>query len=363
MQIADLVSFNGAPPIDNRWSPVSVHQCEEEDYDVNSEDKILVGLLVSIKHCSTSTSNNLKLRYGGTALNSNSRGSTFAKLRGGNMNTTYDRLFFFADLRTPGKCFAILTETVSKSDLLMAHAQHSVGVGDVFAIIEPDQVMRALQGDLPLINTSKPLYPLLNSGFTSVVPLVVPEAGKQRYFFLKNVSVQLTKVEAVKASCNGTLCDRQSPILQTGSCGCLYFNRTCSIVLDMTVTFKTMDSNGYENQYSVPHFRSWRTSKLFIRPTAMTAESAVFLAHTREIRDLAANIKNVVNANQGWTIAGWYRKGEIVDASAEPNDAGSEITSDNHPIHVSYLYPTQPSCLDQVERYPRGEGAVREEGN
>jgi hypothetical protein len=27
------------------------------------------------------------------------------------------------------------------------------------------------------------------------------------------------------------------------------------------------------------------------------------------------------------------------------------------------LYPTQPSCLDQVERYPRGEGARREAGN
>jgi len=43
-------------------------------------------------------------------------------------------------------------------------------------------------------------YPLVNSGLASVVPLAVPEAGKQRYFYLKNVSVQLTKVEAVKAS-------------------------------------------------------------------------------------------------------------------------------------------------------------------
>jgi hypothetical protein len=104
-----------------------------------------------------------------------------------------------------------------------------MGMGDVFAIIEPDQVMRVLKGDLPLINTSKPLYPLVNSGFASLVPLVVPEAGgKQCNFYLKNVSVQLTKVEAAaKASCSGTLCDRrQSPIMQTGSCGCLYYNHT-----------------------------------------------------------------------------------------------------------------------------------------
>jgi hypothetical protein len=357
MQITDLLSFNGAPPVDNRWSSVSVHRCEEDDYDVHSEDNILVGLLVTIKHCSTTSSNNVKLRYGGAAQNSNSRSSVFTKLRAGNMNATYDQLFFFADLNTPGKCFVILTETVNKSDLLMSHAQHTVGVGDVFAIIEPDQVVRALQGDLPLINTSKPLYPLVvNSGLVPEVLLVVPEAGKQRYFYLKNVLVRMTKVEAVKASCSGTLCDRQSSIMQTGSCGCLYYNRTCSIVLDMTVTFKTIDSNGYENQYSVPHFRSWRTSKVFIQTMAMTVDSSVYLAHTREIHDVAANITDIVNAHQGWTIAGWYRKGAIVDASAESNDADSEITSDNHPIHISYLYPSQPSCLDQVQRYPRGNG-------
>jgi hypothetical protein len=55
-----------------------------------------------------------------------------------------------------------------------------MGMGDVFAIIEPDQVMRALKGDLPLINTSKPLYPLVNSGFALVVHLlVVPGRGWQ----------------------------------------------------------------------------------------------------------------------------------------------------------------------------------------
>jgi hypothetical protein len=93
------------------------------------------------------------------------------------------------------------------------------------------------------------------SRFAVAVPLVVSEAGKQHYFCLRNVSVQLTKVDTVNSSCNGTLCNRQSPIMQTGSCGCLYSNCTCSIVLDMTVTFKATDSNTrYENQYSVPHF-------------------------------------------------------------------------------------------------------------
>jgi hypothetical protein len=38
----------------------------------------------------------------------------------------------------------------------------------------------------------------------------------------------------------------------------------------------------------------------------MTADNAVFLEHTREIRNVAANIKNIVNQNEGWIIVGWY---------------------------------------------------------
>jgi hypothetical protein len=32
-------------------------------------------------------------------------------------------------------------------------------------------------------------------------------------------------------------------LTQTGGCGCLYYNRTCSTVLDMTVTFTATGSN------------------------------------------------------------------------------------------------------------------------
>ena len=79
-------------------------------------------------------------------------------------------------------------------------------------------------------------------------------------------------------------------------------------MLDMTVTFRTIeDSNWYENQYSLPHFQSWRISKkVFIpHPRAMTAGSIAYFGYTiREICNVDANIRNIVNANQGWTIAG-----------------------------------------------------------
>ena len=91
---------------------------------------------------------------------------------------------------------------------------------------------------------------------------------------------------------------------------------------------------------------------------ALTADTSVYLDHTREICDVATNIKTIVNANEGWTIAAWYHKGEIVDASADAGNTGNEITSDNHPIHISYLFPTRPSCLDAVNKYPRNNDGV-----
>lgn len=352
MEVINLQTYNGAPPLDDQWRAISVHECEREDYDEQAEDKILICVLITMKHSSTSSSKNIKLRYGGAAQNSNSKGSKFFSQRTGNLNSTYDRLLFFADLCTPGKCFAVLTETPSKSDMLMTYCKQTVAVGDIFAIIEPDQVVRALKGNVPLVNTTKAMYPLVDSNFASICPILEPEVGQQRYFYLKHVIVELTKIQALAASCNGTLCDRQSPFTETGNCGCLYFNRSTSIVLDMTVTFRTMDINGYESSHSVQHFRSWRTTKVFIYPMAMTADTKTYFDHTREIREVGNTIKNIVNANGGWNIVGWCRKGEVVDASADQNDAGTEISSGHHPIHISYLYPADPSCLDLVEKYP-----------
>ena len=70
---------------------------------------------------------------------------------------------------------------------------------------------------------------------------------------------------------------------------------------------------------------------------------------------MAATIKDKVNNDGGWTIVGWYRKGKIMDASAPTNDAGNEIASDSHPIHINYLYLTNENSLAGVSRYPTGE--------
>ena len=72
MNITDIVTFNGAPAIDYHWSLVGVHECEKENYDLDAEEKILVGLLISMKHCSTSASNNIKVRFGGYGSNATS---------------------------------------------------------------------------------------------------------------------------------------------------------------------------------------------------------------------------------------------------------------------------------------------------
>jgi hypothetical protein len=78
---------------------------------------------------------------------------------------------------------------------------------------------------------------------------------------------------------------------------------------------------------------------------------------------VAATIKDKVNNDGGWTIVGWYHKGEIMDASAPTNDASNEIASDNHLIHINYLYPTDEKSLAGVSRYPTGENDTSNAGS
>jgi hypothetical protein len=54
--------------------------------------------------------------------------------------------------------------------------------------------------------------------------------------------------------------------------------------------------------------------------------------------------------------------GGIVKAT-QSNNVGSPIASDNHPIDISYLYPTNQRYLAGVSRYPTGESAASKAEN
>jgi hypothetical protein len=126
--------------------------------------------------------------------------------------------------------------------------------------------------------------------------------------------------------------------------------RTFAHVLEMNVKFNFQDETGNIVSYVTSHFRSWRTTGLFLKPSSHTVDLVVFLQsnHMRSLRERVARIVDFINQNGGWTLIGWYRRGEVHDASGGV-EQGEQIAGVNQPIHLSYVYPSEATVIPQIQ--------------
>jgi len=330
--------LNGAPELDKQLKFISIHDICHPSYEDTCEDKAIVGCLISIKHRSSAGD-------GKTAGASwmQKAGSPYQRMRTSGPGTvTYDRLFTFADLRsTNGKCFCVMTSNPQESDKLMRHCISNVRVGDTFVIIEPDSIKNYMgRSDNPIISFRQPLFPVRLKKELPKIKLSVPDMGQQKFFCLTGQdNIKFQRALPVQASCSGFLCDRQQDLSLHEHCGCLIRDRSKAIVLCMDVTLPiSLDD---VTSYRVQNFRSWRTTMLFFStPLTPSTELSSLIKKHREIRTKIKDIQNYINGNGGWTVIGWYHKGQVLDASADTKNQEDNITSQNHSIHISYLYPT-----------------------
>ncbi len=130
-----FVTLHGSPQQNGNLHLRSIHETEDESFNVNSDNTTLVAVLLSIKHNSSARNARAIIRLHGGSSNS---GRAFNQLKFYNRNIHYDRIFMFGDLNTPGKCFIIITENVTDSDYLLTHMRQSSTVGDIMALIEPE---------------------------------------------------------------------------------------------------------------------------------------------------------------------------------------------------------------------------------
>ena len=108
--------------------------------------------------------------------------------------------------------------------------------------------------------------------------------------------------------------------------------------MPITITFSSL----HHLEYTATNFWSWRTTKLIVLPVTLMADlSPYFQDDTQEaIRTKVQEINKLVNQQDGWTILGWYHRGEVTDASATAESGSGKIASLNKPIHLAILFPS-----------------------
>jgi hypothetical protein len=267
----------------------------------------------------------------------------------------YDRRVLFGDLFHPPTVFSVYLETTVISDRFFKHARTGICVGQTFYIWQPDKVeaKQSEQTLLVLDATIDPLLPLRPHPLPSVAMMSPEKCGQYSYFLLNHVDAIHTRREQLVcasdgASCTGIFCDRARPLQRNQRCGCFHIGSThMAFVFQLDVLL--LDVPKKVNPFGIARideFRSFRTTQLFIKDVhafgALTDDQVKSYA-SEDSRLKIRKMVEHIRANGGFTVAGWYRRGWVADASAV--SSCNKIESDHLVIHLSLLIPTDKTVL------------------
>jgi hypothetical protein len=212
---------------------ISIVTCLQGNYAQNRQNKCLLGLLLSIRHISMSTTGPT-----GTFLSSamNRYASGYGPNQRMNLGRTssphtYNRIATFADLKSDGKCFAVILKTSAESNHFFKHClPGQLGVGCVFLLEEPSIVLSYLgsTSSVPVFEGCSRLLPLSRPypQYIPTVTLTVPESGCTAYFSMHNAEVTIGMAMFQNSICGGEFCDRQvNPGTPMQRCGCFHGDR------------------------------------------------------------------------------------------------------------------------------------------
>lgn len=341
-------------------SVVPVSRCSTKRYVSHRDNNAVIAMLLHIRHWALT--GNIHASDASSKVAAFAGATKGGQTRKKQQSLSYDRIFTFADLRSRnGACFVVLTQTAHESEHLLKFCRDDIVVGKVFILLELEPIRKFLSSSLPIATCSDPFIPLrlVSDHVHAVVPRVA-KPGETLYFVQKNQSIKLQTMVAEErtCSCKGQLCDRQVKIEsgRRGACGCLTVGRKPGFVLDQTLFLQfPADFHaeyieeddiveggpivGSSRRMHVRNFRSWRLTKALIR----NASEFSIETHDRvHLRKRIRMLVNYVNENGGWTVAGWHRRGQVIDASAglsKPEEV-DQIGSTSQNVHVSYLYPS-----------------------
>lgn len=317
----------------------------------STKDELLQGktiwaVVLSIKHGSASKVKIFDRNNTGWQSSYNSKRQRVSTL------ASYDRLIICGCLADPSTCFAIVWNTSNEFKRAIRNLEGIV-IGSVIYIGEPEKSNGLLGSTMPIIIPRWPLVPIKprksEDLFTEMLPATrfhIPDgAGEHRHFVFHNVAIAVIGYKLVleTVSCSGRFCDRSQPLVANVSCGCHTINTTRFPVVGECIVKIGLPTEAAkeagEEEAVVRNFRSLRTTEVFFEnhESIGALDNQVIEKRTMEFRKKIDTIVDYINQDGGWTIAGWFKKGESQDAStAEAKVDSTEVT-----LHLSLLVPSK----------------------
>ena len=264
---------------------------------------------------------------------------------------TYRRMFVFASIIDAEQLtFCVIEYSNTNEQLYWSHnpGKNDVSVGDRFCIMEPELLGQLQESQTYIIETPAPFVELT----APTVPprMIMDIKDGERYFVLKHVPIRLFNLHVVETKCGGTFCDRLQVNEESGLCACYTIDsKTTGSSVTMAFQFDLqVEVQETGDIYTFPKASSLRTTKLFYRSRVIppsSIEAYLFPPVAKMVDAKTSAVVNHVNANGGWNVIGWAKRGTKYTGTVENTEttASAEIR-----YHLSYLYPASLAAINSL---------------
>ena len=228
--------------------------------------------------------------------------------------------------------FNILGQQTIASDIIL---------GDCVMFFEPMTSPRTLgNGAMPILEQPRAMVILKTNLNLPPKPIIMSSnTSTQIHFHQAGCTVDVAMVQLLmgpEVPCVGPICDRQNK--KCNGCPGHSKNKSNYVLFMLVEIANQVEYNATTRTAAFP-MRSYKTTCLFIKdPDSFSAIQLMLMKnHQRGIRQTAKRIVACVNANGGWTVSGWHRRGLLL------GEDGAVEYSDHTKGHLVRLEPTNQS--------------------
>ena len=265
---------------------------------------------------------------------------------------TYYRLFLFRDLSCRKGQVVYVVESKNMNDKFWNRFSQLrdngvVSIGTVVGVINPLPISTWFSNDIPILESRsgcivfQPPSRVIDIGIDNTISGQVTRA-----FVMNHLEISVFSSSPYTTTCSGHLCDKQRSVevsRDVRTCGCYHMqHRVGNICINHDIGL----SKNNKSILVMQDFSSSRLTNLYLKNPFDCNVKWNMLDGTEmffHLQDCIAKVVRFINDNGGFTVIGWYKKGNINDVSTEESD--NKIESSEIGFHIVGITPTNDLIL------------------
>lgn len=328
----------------------------QDDFIPNNWSRLTISDLMDTNVSQKKTYVRLQLLHivSGSSMGSNTTNFNYynRQKRDRQNTSTYQRMFLFRELDSKiGQVVYMIKSSGQNDRLWVRNAELCdngiITIGTCVAVIRPCPIVNQLCNEVPLLESrgSLIIYNDPNCLLQVRIDNELPQ-NVTRAFVLNNTRIEIISSHAVATKCSGLFCDcqhAQEIIKDRRGCGCYSMQtRLSNIAMIHTIL---VTSEHHNPIFCMEDFSSVQSTRLFLSPTGLfplttRINSFESIRTMSTVEDSIDNVVNYINKHDGFTIVGWYKRGEINDQGGNQGDNEEKVEAGEIGFHVVLLKPT-----------------------